>query len=126
MNMKPLSLASFLALALMATPASADVRLSSQQINAHVSGNTLKVVTQNLQEARGYFSPDGTLKGREGDQDFVGTWSVKNDELCMEFPKFGEAFCRRLFVRGDVFLMFTQAGHPAGRIEITKGNPDLF
>ncbi len=34
--------------------------------------------------------------------------------------------CRNMFVRGDLILLFTQTGEPAGRIEITKGNPDLY
>ncbi len=126
METRPLSYACVLALALMTTPVSADVRLSNDQILAHVSGNTLKVVTANLQEARGYFSPDGTLKGRDGDRDFVGKWNVENDMLCMDIPQFENTLCRNLFVRGDLILLFTQTGAPAGRIEVTKGNPDLY
>lgn len=126
MRTRPLSFACVLALALMTTSVSADVRLSNNQILAHVSGNTLKVVTAKLQEARGYFSPDGTLKGRDGDRDFVGKWNVENDMLCMDIPQFENTLCRHLFVRGDVLLLFTQTGQPAGRIEVTKGNPDLY
>ncbi len=126
METRPLSYACVLALALMTTPVSAEVRLSNDQILAHVSGNTLKVVTAKLQEARGYFSPDGTLKGRDGDRNFVGKWNVENDMLCMDIPQFKNTLCRNLFVRGDLLLLFTQTGQPAGRIEVTKGNPDLY
>jgi hypothetical protein len=126
METRPLSYACVLALALMTTPVSADVRLSNEQILAHVSGNTLKIVTANLQEARGYFSPDGTLKGRDGDRDFVGKWKVENDMLCMDIPQFENTLCRNVFVRGDLILLFTQTGEPAGRIEVTKGDPDLY
>lgn len=126
MKVRSVSLAVLWALALMAGPAGADVRLSSDQIVAHVSGNTLKVVTKNLQEARGYFSPDGTLKGRDGGRDFVGKWRVKDDMLCMDIPQFENTLCRNLFVRGDEILMFTQTGEPSGRIDVTKGNPDLY
>ena len=126
METRPLSYACVLALALMTTPVSAEVRLSNDQILAHVSGNTLKVVTAKLQEARGYFSPDGTLKGRDGDRDFVGKWYVENDMLCMDIPQFENTLCRNLFLRGDLLLLFTQTGQPAGRIEVTKGNPDLY
>jgi len=107
METRPLSYACVLALALMTTPVSAEVRLSNDQILAHVSGNTLKVVTAKLQEARGYFSPDGTLKGRDGDRDFVGKWNVENDMLCMDIPQFENTLCRNLFVRGDLILLFT-------------------
>lgn len=126
MKARSLSFAGSLALAGMASVAVADVRLSSDQINAHVSGNTLKVITENLQEARGYFSPDGSLKGRDGDVDFVGKWNVTNDQLCMDVPQFGDEFCRSLFVRDNQILMFTETGSPSGRIEITKGNPDRY
>ena len=126
METRPLSYACVLALALMTTPVSADVLLSNDQIIARVGGNTLKVVTADLQEARGYFSPDGTLKGRDGDRDFVGKWNVENDMLCMDIPQFENTLCRNLFVRGDLLLLFTQAGQPAGRIEVTKGNPDHY
>ncbi len=126
METRPLSYACVLALALMTTPVSADVLLSNDQIIARVGGNTLKVVTADLQEARGYFSPDGTLKGRDGDRDFVGKWYVENDMLCMDIPQFENTLCRNLFVRGDLLLLFTQAGQPAGRIEVTKGNPDHY
>ncbi len=126
METRPLSYACVLALALMTTPVSADVLLSNDQIIARVGGNTLKVVTADLREARGYFSPDGTLKGRDGDRDFVGKWYVENDMLCMDIPQFENTLCRNLFVRGDLLLLFTQAGQPAGRIEVTKGNPDHY
>ena len=126
MKIRSVTLAGFWALALMAGAAEADVRLSSDQIVAHVSGNTLKVVTKNLQEARGYFSPDGTLKGRDGGRDFVGKWQAKDDMLCMDIPQFENGLCRNLFVRGDEILMFTETGEPSGRIDVTKGNPDLY
>ena len=126
MNIRSVSHASFWALVLMAGSAGADVRLSNDQIVAHVSGNTLKVVTKNLQEARGYFNPDGTLKGRDGGRDFVGKWQAKDDMLCMDIPQFENTLCRNLFVRGDEILMFTETGEPSGRIDVTKGNPDLY
>jgi hypothetical protein len=62
---------STLALVLMATAAWAEIRLSGTQIDAHVSGNTLKITTKNLQEARGYFIPDGSVKGRDGSLEFA-------------------------------------------------------
>ena len=111
---------------LMATTAWAEFRLSGPQINAHVSGNTLKIITKNLQEARGYFTPDGTVKGREGNRDFVGNWRVHDDRLCLDIPKFENELCRTVVVRGDLLFLFTETGEPAGRIDVTKGNPDHY
>ena len=114
------------ALVLTANAAWADSRLSGDQIDAHVSGNTLKITTRNLQEARGYFTPGGTVKGREGDRDFVGKWRVNDDMLCFDIPQFDNELCRTVVVRGDLLLLFTETGDPAGRADVTKGNPDLY
>ena len=106
--------------------ASAQSRLSTDQITARISGNTLKIVTRNLQEARGFFSPDGSLRGREGDKEFVGNWKVRDDTLCVDIPKFQNTLCRNLFVNGDQILLFTHTGDPAGRVDVTRGNPDGY
>ncbi len=97
-----------LAMALMTTSGWADIPLSGAQINAHVSGNTLEITTKNLEEARGYFNPDGTVKGREGEHDFVGKWRVYNDMLCLDIPQFDHEFCRTVVVRGDQIFLFTE------------------
>ncbi len=113
-------------LVLMAATAWAEFPLSGTQIDAHVSGNTLKITTKNLQEARGYFTSDGTVKGREGDRDFVGKWRVHDDMLCLDIPQFDHELCRTVVVRGDLLFLFTETGEPAGRVDVTKGNPDLY
>ena len=117
---------SALALVLMATAAWGEVRLSEAQIDAYVGGNTLTITTKDLQEARAYFTPDGTLKGGEGNRDFVGKWRVHDDMLCWDIPQFDNELCRTVVVRGDLLFLFTQTGEPAGRINVTKGNPDLY
>ena len=116
---------SALALVLTATATWAELRLSGAQIDAHINGNTLKITTKNLQKARGYFTPDGTVKGREGNRDFVGKWRVHDDTLCLDFPKFDDELCRTVILRGDQLFLFTLTGEPAGRVDVTKGIPDL-
>ena len=113
-------------LVLVWSPVSAGPRLSSDQITARISGNTITIVIPSLQEARGFFSPDGSLRGRDGDKDFVGTWKVKDDTLCVDVPKFQNTLCRNLFADGDQILFFTHTGDPAGRVEVTNGNPDGY
>ncbi len=115
-----------LALVLMATAAWAEIWLSGPQIDVYVSGNTLKITTKNLQEARGYFAPDGTVKGREGNRDFVGKWRINNDMLCFDVPQFDNELCRTVVVRGDLLFLFTEVGEPAGRVDVAKGNPDSY
>jgi hypothetical protein len=104
----------------------AEIPLSGPQVDAHVNGNTLKITTKNLQAARGYFAPDGTVKGREGNRDFVGKWRIHDDMLCLDIPQFDHELCRRVVVRGDLLYLFTETGEPAGRVDVTKGNPDLY
>ncbi len=115
-----------LALALMVTAAWGESRLPGAQIDAHVSGNTLTITTKDLQEARGYFTPDGTLKGRDGNRDFVGKWRVHDDMLWWDIPHFDSERCRTVVERGDLLFLFTRTGEPAGRINVTKGNPDSY
>ena len=117
---------SALAVVLMVTSVWAETPLSGAQINAHVSSNTLEITTKNLEEARGYFNSDGTIKGREGDRDFVGKWRVHNDMLCLDIPQFDHELCRTVVVRADQIILFTETGQPAGRVDVTKGNPDQF
>ncbi len=122
-----LTLAGGMVLALLAGAAVAEYRLSDQQILAHVSGNTLQIVTKNLEEAVAYFNPDGTAKGLDGGRDFSGSWKVEDDMLCLDLPQFeGQTRCRRVFVRGDEVFLFTTTGEPAGSLKITKGNPRNF
>ncbi len=103
---------SALALVLMATAAWGEARLSGAQIDAHVSGNTLTITTKDLQEARGYFTPDGTLKGREGNRDFVGKWRVHDDMLCWDIPQFDDELCRTVVVRGDLLFCLPRRASP--------------
>ena len=118
--------ASVLAAVLTATSAWAETPLSGARIEAHVSGNTLQITTKNLEEARGYFASDGTIKGREGERDFAGKWRAHNDMLCLDIPQFEHEFCRAVVVRGDQLFLFTETGQPAGRVDVSKGNPDQF
>lgn len=127
MRAKPLMWSAALGLALLAAAAAAEYRLSHDQIVAHVSGNTLSIVTKNLEDAVGYFSPDGTVKGREAGRDFAGRWEVKDDLLCLDLPQYeGETRCRSVFVRGNEIVLFTTTGEPSGSLGITKGNPENF
>ena len=65
-------------------------------------------------------------KGREGDRDFAGKWRAHDDMLCLDIPQFDHELCRAVVVRGDHMLLFSETGQPAGRVDVTKGNPDQF
>ncbi len=55
-----------------------------------------------------------------------GTNRVHDDMLCWDIPHFDSERCRTVVERGDLLFLFTQTGEPAGRIHVTKGNPDLY
>jgi hypothetical protein len=44
----------------------------------------------------------------------------------MDIPQFDHELCRTVVVRGDLLFLFTETGEPAGRVDVTKGNPDLY
>ena len=121
--MRTTKFAVFMALILAGTASWADDRLSAQQVEATIVGNTLTVITNAMKEVQGDFLADGTVKGRFGSEDFVGHWRISRDALCLDLPIYDHEVCRTIFSRGDLLLMFTTTGEPAGRIDVKKGNP---
>ncbi len=124
--MRTVQFAVFVALFLAGTASWADVHMSAQQIKATIVGNTLTVITQAMKEAHSFFAADGSVKGRIGSEDFAGHWRVSQDELCLDLPIYDYEVCRRIVSRGDLLLMFTTTGEPAGRINVEKGNPSGY
>ena len=114
------------ALLLLAHPTSAETPLSGDQIDKLVRDHTLTITTKNLEEAKGYFASDGTIKGRDGERDFAGTWRTHDNMLCLTIPQFDNEFCRAVVLQADRMLFFTKTGQPAGRVERTQGNPNQF
>ncbi len=58
--------------------------LTGAEITALVSGNTVK--GPKFSE---YYAPDGSIRGREiedEDEEYLGTWRVDGDQLCVAFP----------------------------------------
>lgn len=125
-EMKPYLWPVVLALCLANWAVWADTRLEGAQIEALVSGHTLGLISGNLDEASGYFAYDGTLTGRYGSREFVGMWRTRDDRLCVGLPFFDHEICRRVFVRGNAILLYTETGSPAGRVNIRRGKPNHF
>ena len=96
--------------------------LSEQQIRDKVTGNTVTIVTQNMDLAVGYMTGDGKIRGHIGAKDFEGSWSIRNGELCFDLPEETFDICRRVFASDQYLNLFTTTGQPAGRIQVLEGN----
>ncbi len=106
------------------TGASAQDQLSGDAIRAKIVGNTITLVTRNLDLATGVVQADGTIRGHIGGDNFTGRWSIQNgNELCFDLPENTFDICRRVASDGKHLNLFTTTGQPSGRAEILQGNP---
>jgi len=65
--------------------------LTGAEITELVSGNTVK--GPKFSE---YYAPDGSVRGREiedEDEEYLGTWHVDGDRLCVAFPSHDYTNC---------------------------------
>src|SRR5215471_12123739 len=73
-----------------ASPAGAEQGqpLSGAEIATAIAGNT-------VQGAKfvEYYDPDGSVRGREGDDKYAGSWRVDGDRLCVTFPEHDFTSC---------------------------------
>ena len=72
--------------------------LTGAEIAALVSGSTVK--GPKFSE---YYAPDGSVRGREiedEDEEYLGTWRVDGDQLCVAFPSHGYSNCVSI-IRGQ-------------------------
>lgn len=108
----------------LASAASAQDQLNGDAIRAKIVGNTITIVTQNLELATGLVQPDGTIRGHIGGDNFTGRWSIQNNnELCFDLPDNTFDICRRVVSAGKHINLFATTGGLRGRAEILQGNP---
>ncbi len=70
-----------------------------------------------------YYAPDGSLRGKTGDEAYTGSWKVVGEQLCFTYPADDQTDCYDVFKNGEAF---TWVG-PAGKVVETtfvEGNPD--
>ena len=102
-------------------------KLDGAAIRDKLVGNTVQVVTENLELAIGVIQKDGDLRGSIGGKNIAGTWSIKNNsELCFDLPNNKFDFCHVVFDHGAYLILRRTTGDPSGRMEILKGNPYGF
>ena len=113
---------------LVCSPAMAQDRLDGSAIQGKIVGNTITIVTQNLERATGLVESSGEIRGKIGDDAFEGKWFIKNDnELCFDLPENTFDICRVAVEVGDSAInLFTTTGEPRGRVEVMQGNPNNF
>jgi hypothetical protein len=97
--------------------------LTGAEIAALVAGNTIK--GPKFSE---YYASDGSIRGREiededEDEEYLGTWRVDGDQLCVAFPSHDYTSCVSINPRQDGEYDFVDADHHATRT-IVAGNPN--
>jgi hypothetical protein len=95
--------------------------LTGAEITTLVSGNTIK--GPKFSE---YYAPDGSIRGREIEdkvEEYLGTWRVDGDQLCIAFPSHDYASCVSINPRQGGGYDFADAAHHATRT-IVAGNPN--
>jgi len=110
-------------LATIQAQALAQERLNSDAIKSKLTGNTVILVTNELDLTTGYLEADGSMRGHIRGEKYTGSWEVKEgDLLCFDLP--GRTFdsCRRVFQYSDFLQLHATTGTPSGRIEILSGN----
>ena len=105
-------------------PVLAQDRLNGEAIREKIVGNTITIVTQNLQLATGLVENNGDMRGHIGGEKFEGKWFIKNNnELCFDLPEQEFDICRFVVDTGKHIQFFATTGEPRGRAEILQGNP---
>ena len=95
--------------------------LTGAAIAALVSGSTIK--GPKFSE---YYLPDGSVRGREiedTDEEYLGTWHVEGDQLCVAFPSHDYKSCVAVIQDKDGEYTFAGSGSP-GKRTIINGNPE--
>src|SRR5215475_3739121 len=84
--------------------------LTGAEITELVSGNTVK--GPKFSE---YYAPDGSIRGREieeEDEEYLGTWRIQGDRLCVAFPSHDYASCLSISHDNGSAYTFAGSGSP--------------
>ncbi len=95
--------------------------LTGAEITALVSGNTVKGA-----KFSEYYAPDGSIRGREiedEDEEYLGTWHVEGDRLCVAFPSHDFTNCVSISQERGGEYDFAGAERHSTRT-VVEGNPN--
>jgi hypothetical protein len=97
--------------------------LTGAEIKELVSGNTIKGT-----KFSEYYAPNGSIRGQEiedagGDEEYLGTWQIDGDRLCVAFPSHSYTGCVSISSQQGGMYDFAEGDQHARRT-ITPGNPN--
>jgi hypothetical protein len=107
-----------------ADPAPGKIKLSGDQLDELVRGNTL-VMEEYGVKAKVELHPDGSLRAFRQDisDQTRGTWDIEGDTLCMKFKRWGggDEQCYAVYKAGEEYQQYTSTGLMASRFTVTPG-----
>ena len=109
-----------LALSLIGGAATAAEMLTSDQVRALVSGNTVQGAMQSTGAYVEFYQPDGTIKGK----DYTGAWSIDGDKMCFQYGSDPKS-CWEVGREGAV-IQWMKEGKVDGIGTVVNGNPYNF
>ena len=95
--------------------------LTGAEIRLLIAGNTVKGT-----KFSEYYAADGSIRGREiedADEQYVGTWHIEGDQLCVAFPSHDVKNCVSIARGQGGAYDFADAERHSKRT-IVAGNPD--
>lgn len=106
-------------------PAATDkVKLSGEQIDQVVRGNTL-IMEEYGVEAEVELYANGSLRAFKQDikDQTRGLWSVEEDKLCMKFKRWGESdtLCYEVYKTGNEYQQYASTGLMVSRFTVVAG-----
>lgn len=84
--------------------------LNGDAIAAAVKGKRLAGERIGGGQLRVKFGDDGSLSIQDGHAVLTGKWSVQDDKLCMQVPKWNLDGCGRMAKAGNVITQYDPAG----------------
>lgn len=103
----------------------AGVKVAPADLPAVVSDRTHRGQSEGKPYSE-YYAPDGTVRGKNPDETYTGTWKVVGEELCFTYPEAGmtpEAECYAVFNNGAAIEWLSEDGKIVETTYV-PGNPD--
>jgi hypothetical protein len=110
----------FLLLSMLSGAAGAAEMLTSDQIRALVSGNTVQGAMVATGPYAEFYKADGTIKGK----DYTGVWAIDGDKMCFQYGTDPKS-CWQVGRDGDA-VQWIKDGKVDGTGTVVTGNPNKF
>ncbi len=94
--------------------------LSSAQITAQISGNTVQGSMADGSRYTEFYSADGTIRGNG----YTGNWRVNNNQMCFKYGEDPEN-CWSVEIEGDK-VWWISGGKKDGTGTLVTGNPNEY